>query len=156
MPIESLTFETAVNRVNDLVSFYATEKMRLEDNLTKLLLPAGLTFTAAILKDTLNSNYGGGAIFLAAFFLVYAILIYFDLYAAERNYMNAFNLQSDLYEHQDSEGSLPVRKVVSERVLGAYDSVNAGVGIRRYVAPSGKPLIAAIGGVLALLIYWIW
>lgn len=155
MDLDNLTFLAAVNRVNGLTDFYAKEKLRLEDNLTKLLLPAGLTFTAAMLKDAIDPKYVGAAIFLAAFFFIYALLIYRDLYAAERAYVNAFMLQSALYAHQDAKGSLPLREVASAQVLGDYRKVELGVGMQRYVMPTGKPLIAAIGGGAVLVFYWI-
>lgn len=148
-----MTFLEAVNRTNSLVDFYSKEKTRLEDNLTKLLLPAGLTFTASMLKDAIDPKYVGAAIFLATFFLVYALLIYYDLCVAERASANAFNLQSDLYAHKDADGSLPLDEVVSPDVSCAYDSVESRVGRRFSVPPSAKPLVATAAGALALIIY---
>ena len=139
--------------MNGLVDFYAKEKTRLEDNLTKLLLPAGLTFTAAMLKDAIDAKYVSAAIFLAGFFFVYALLVYYDLYAAERAYVNAFDLQSRLYAHEREKGSRPLAEILSAEELSAFRSVELGVGTRRYVIPSGKPLLAALGGAAMLLFY---
>ena len=152
MSLPCTTFLDAIKRVNQLVDFYAKELTRLEEGLTKLLLPAGLTFAAAILKDLINPQYFGAAVFFFCFFFVYALLIYYDLYVAERAFEAAFNLQNQLYDKQESDPSLPLGSVVSADVVAAYRAVDAGAGKQRYVLPTGKPLIAAVAGASGLLL----
>jgi hypothetical protein len=156
MVVKSLKFVDAVIRVNALVDFYAKEKTRLEDNVAKLLLPSGLTFVAASLKDVLDPKYEGAAIFLGFFFLIYALLIYLDLFAAERVYVTAFKLQDSLYKHADADGAKPLAEVADAPTLEAYDRVEAQVGKQRYSMPTSKPLFAMLGGAAAFLIYrWV-
>jgi len=155
MVMKSLKFVDAVLRVNALVDFYGKEKTRLEDNLAKVLLPSGLTFVAASLQDVLSSKYIGLAVFLACFFLAYSLLIYFDLFAAERVQMAALRLQDALYIHATADGGKPLVDVADEATQVAYDSVESQVGKQRYVMATGKPLLALLGGAIGLLIYWL-
>jgi hypothetical protein len=153
MPRKNLTLIQAVERVNGLVDFYSKEKTRLEDNLAKLLLPAGLTFTASMLKDAIDPKYVGAAVFLIGFFLVYAGLIYLDLFAAERLYLNALKLQNDLYAHRDEDGALPFIATVPADLVTDYDAADRRVGQRHYSTPTSKPLFALAGGLVGLLMH---
>jgi len=153
MVMKSVRFVDAVIRVNGLVDFYAKEKARLEDNLAKVLLPSGLTFVAASVKDALDPKYIGAAVFLGFFFLTYAMVIYLDLFSAERTYVAAFKLQSALYKYADADGAKPLMEVADAQTLEAYDLAEAQVGKQRYSMPTSKPLFAMAGGVGALILY---
>ncbi|HYG28936.1 MAG TPA: hypothetical protein VD887_01855 [Allosphingosinicella sp.] len=150
---DDLSLAEAIKRVNLLTEFYAAEKVRQEDNLIKTLLPAALTLAALLTKQVIDSNLLGLAIFLVTFFLSYALLIYHDLYAAERVWVRAHSLQAQLYQHEGASGGTPLKTAVSSEVMQAFEAMESNVGRIRYCMPTGKPLIAGLAGAAALCIF---
>jgi hypothetical protein len=146
------TYSEAVARANELVDFYGKERVRMEDGLIKLLLPAGLSFLAALSKDIIDAKLAGGAWFLIAFFVAYAVMIYIDTYAAERALDRARALQDMLYRMDDAKDR-KLSEVATAETLDAYRNVESDVGRQRYIKPTGKPIIAALAGLAFLLIH---
>ena len=145
-----LTLAAAITRINSLTAYYASEKTRQEDNLIRTLLPAALSLAALLTKQVFESDLIGIAVFLVAFFMTYALLIYHDLYAAERIYFKSHSLQSRLYRYDDRPGSTQVAGLGDPELVTDIDSIEADVGKIRYIMPTGKPLLAALAGVVAL------
>jgi hypothetical protein len=46
-------------------------------------------------------------------------------------------------------------EIVDAPTQSAYERVDAQVGKQRYSMPTGKPLLALLGGGIGLLIYWL-
>jgi hypothetical protein len=60
-----------------------------------------------------------------------------------------------MYQYSSADGSKLMAEIVDAPTQSAYERVDAQVGKQRYSMPTGKPLLALLGGGIGLLIYWL-
>ncbi|MBB6425883.1 hypothetical protein [Sphingopyxis sp. JAI128] len=144
---------TAIDQLNNLVTHYSTELRRVEGVFVALLLPAAVALIVAQVRPADVDPARAG---LIGFFAVYAILIFVDLWSAERRLSHARDLRSVLFHYRNDTGVEHLKTVAAradDAVFAARYAYVQTCAERPYLLGARiKPVVGLAGAFLIWLI----